>query len=60
MQTDNLKNGADIKAQGLTRIYRMGDSEIRAVNDITFSIQSGEFVALLGSSGVGVAALVFA
>jgi len=58
MQTDNLKNGADIKAQGLTRIYRMGDSEIRAVNDITFSIQSGEFVALLGSSGSGKSSLL--
>src|SRR5215470_12396634 len=52
------KKGADIKAQGLSRTYRMGESEIRAVNEVSFSINSGEFVALLGTSGSGKSSLL--
>lgn len=58
MPTENRRAGADIKAQGLARAYRMGDSEIRAVNDVSFSIESGEFVALLGTSGSGKSSLL--
>ena len=50
--------GADIQAQKLCRNYRMGESEIRAVNDVSFSIKAGEFVALLGSSGSGKSSLL--
>jgi len=52
------KKGADIQAQKLCRSYRMGQSEIRAVNDVSFSINSGEFVALLGTSGSGKSSLL--
>jgi ABC-type lipoprotein export system ATPase subunit len=57
MQTPNT-NGADIRAQQLARRYRMGDSEIRAVDGVTFSVAAGEFVALLGSSGSGKSSLL--
>jgi ABC-type lipoprotein export system ATPase subunit len=58
MPNSNIKTGADIKAQELSRTYRMGESQIRAVNDVSFSIDSGEFVALLGSSGSGKSSLL--
>src|SRR3954453_3617479 len=58
MQTENSKSGAGIEAQGLTRTYRMGESEILAVNGITFAVKSGEFVALLGTSGSGKSSLL--
>ena len=58
MSNSNTKRGADIKAQGLSRTYRMGESQIRAVNDVSFSIDSGEFIALLGSSGSGKSSLL--
>jgi putative ABC transport system ATP-binding protein len=57
MPTDTTK-GADIQAQRLSRSYRMGESEIHAVNDVTFSIAGGEFVALLGTSGSGKSSLL--
>jgi ABC-type lipoprotein export system ATPase subunit len=48
------QNGAAaIHVEELRRQYRMGDTVIRAVDGVTLSIRSGEFVALLGSSGSG-------
>jgi putative ABC transport system ATP-binding protein len=58
MSVPNRNSGAGIEAQNLTRVYRMGESEIRAVNDVTFSIGAGEFVALLGTSGSGKSSLL--
>jgi putative ABC transport system ATP-binding protein len=58
MAIPNTRPGADLKASKLSRTYRMGQSEIRAVNDVTFSVDSGDFVALLGSSGSGKSSLL--
>ena len=35
------------------KIYQMGDTEVRAADDISFSIKEGEFVAIVGQSGSG-------
>ena len=58
MPIQNTNSGADIHANGLSRVYRMGQSEIRAVNDVTFSVAPGEFIALLGTSGSGKSSLL--
>jgi putative ABC transport system ATP-binding protein len=42
-----------IRSENLCRHYRMGESVIRAVDGVSLEIRSGEFVALLGSSGSG-------
>lgn len=42
-----------IHAQQLCRYYRMGETLIRAVDDVSLEVSTGEFVALLGSSGSG-------
>jgi putative ABC transport system ATP-binding protein len=44
---------AAIHATKLCRYYRMGETVIRAVNDVNLEVATGEFVALLGSSGSG-------
>ena len=35
------------------KIYQMGDTEVRAADDISFKIHKGEFVAIVGQSGSG-------
>lgn len=42
-----------IRSEGLCRHYRMGETLIRAVDGVSLEVRSGEFVALLGSSGSG-------
>lgn len=42
-----------VRAEQLCRYYHMGESVIRAVDGVTIEVRSGEFVALLGSSGSG-------
>ena len=58
MPIQNASQAAAIEVRGLARIYRMGESEIRAVNNVTFSIEAGEFIALLGMSGSGKSSLL--
>ena len=42
-----------VKLQDITKIYRMGEVEIRAADKISFSINKGEFVVIVGPSGAG-------
>ena len=35
------------------KIYQMGDTEVRAAADVSFTIRKGEFVAIVGQSGSG-------
>ncbi len=47
-----------IQAQNVSRQYRLGETLISAVNDLSLEIRAGEFVALLGSSGSGKSTLL--
>jgi len=42
-----------ISFQNVSKIYQMGDVEIKAVDGIEFSIDKGEFVIIVGPSGAG-------
>ena len=42
-----------LEATGLTKVYRRGASEVRAVDGIDLSVGPGEFMAIMGRSGSG-------
>ena len=42
-----------IEFQDVSKIYQMGEVEIRALDGVSFSIEKGEFVVVLGASGAG-------
>ena len=42
-----------ISFENVSKIYKMGEVEIKALDEVSFDINKGEFVVVLGSSGAG-------
>lgn len=47
-----------VKVENLTKIYGKGDTEVRALDHVSFSIPQGQFVAIVGPSGSGKSTLL--
>jgi len=47
-----------VELRNVSKIYRLGDEEIRALDDITLDIDAGEFISIIGPSGSGKSTLM--
>jgi putative ABC transport system ATP-binding protein len=47
-----------IQAEDLSKVYQMGDNEVRALDGASFTISKGEMVAIMGPSGSGKSTLM--
>ena len=47
-----------LTVEHLTRVYGTGDTAVTALNDASFSVEAGEFIAIIGSSGSGKSTLM--
>lgn len=57
-KTSASATGYSVKVDNISKIYRSGEIEVRALENISFALNEGDFVAIVGPSGSGKSTLM--
>ena len=53
LMAEGCFNMSFIQVRAFTKIYRLGDIDVRALNNVSVTVEQGESVAIMGPSGSG-------
>lgn len=58
MKPSHKQNNLVVSTDGLTKVYQRGREQVRALDNVTFDVQQGEYIAVVGASGAGKSTLL--